>query len=82
MSTALLLVARPEGVPLWLVLVTAALAAATVGLTVLGAVPAHDRLARYDEQTLDRLLRAAAWRTGAWSGGSVGAAAMLVLAAR
>ncbi len=79
-TAALLLLSRPAGVPLWLVGLTAVLAAATVGLTVLGAVPAHDRLASYDEQTLARLLRASAWRTAAWAGGSVCAATMLVLA--
>lgn len=82
-TTALLLLARPDGVPLWLVGVTAVLAATTVVLTLLGAVPAHDSLGRsYDGRTLARLLRASAWRTVGWSGGSVCAAVMLVLAAR
>lgn len=56
---------------LGLVLPIAALAAATVALTVLGAVPAHGALSSYDDRTVDRLLRASAWRTAAWTAGAV-----------
>lgn len=61
---------------LWLVLPIAALAASTVAFTVLGAVPAHKDLTSYDDMTVDRLLRASAWRTAAWT---LGAALSLVL---
>ena len=79
-TTAALLLARPRGVPLWLVLLAAALALATVVLTVLVAVPLHGRLQPYDE-TLARRLVATSWlRTLAWTGGALCAGAMLLAA--
>ena len=50
-----------------LVVPVAALAAAAVVLTVLGAVPAHTRLSTYDDEAVSRLMRASAWRTAAWT---------------
>lgn len=81
-TTAVLLVARPDHVPGWLALLTGAFAGVTVAVTVLGAIPAHDRLSGFDAQTVRRLLRASWWRTAAWCGGSACAAAMLLVAAR
>jgi hypothetical protein len=60
-----------RGDDLLLVAPLAALAAATVALTVLGAVPAHTRLAVYDDAALASLRRLHAWRTAAWSTGAV-----------
>lgn len=82
LTTATLLVAPPSGVPRWLTALTGVLAAITVAVTVLGAVPAHDRLDRFDAGLVDRLLRASRWRTAAWAGGSGCAATMLLLASR
>ena len=64
---------------LLLVVPEALLAAASVALTVLGAVPAHTRLGVFDESLLSSLRRAHAWRTAAWS---VGALLSLVLVSR
>jgi hypothetical protein len=47
------------------------LALATVALTVLGAVPLHQRLSDYDDDLVRRLLVVSAWRTAAWTGGAV-----------
>ena len=71
LTLAMLLLRRPEGVPLPLLLVTGALAATTVAVTVLSSVPLHTRLASgYDDALARRLvatnwLRTAAWTTGA-----------------
>ncbi len=76
-----LLVARPDGVPLWLVLLAGAAAAGTVACTAAGAVPVHARLGNgYSAQLHRRLRRADAWRTAAWSAAAVCAIAMLLLA--
>lgn len=72
--TVVWLLARAEH--LELVVPIAVLAGATVALTLLGAVPAHARLAAFDTQTLATLRRFHAWRTAAWS---AGAALCLVL---
>jgi hypothetical protein len=53
------------------VVALAVLAAATVVLTVAGAVPAHARLATRDPRTLRTLLRANLWRTLAWTASAV-----------
>lgn len=80
--TALLLVDRPTGVPLWLVLLTGALAAATVVVTVLVSVPLHTSLSTWDPVAAQRLIDTNWLRTVAWSGGAVCSVAMLVLHAR
>lgn len=77
-TTLLLLLRRPDGVPLWLVLLAAALAAATVAVTLLVSVPAHERLVPYDVAAAHRLLSTNWLRTAAWTGGSVCAVAMLL----
>ncbi len=79
-TLAALLVDRPRGVPLALVLAAGALGLATVLLTVGRAVPLHGRLQPYDAGFVTQLLRASAWRTAAWTAGLVTAAAMLLTA--
>ncbi|GAA3226427.1 hypothetical protein GCM10017691_15980 [Pseudonocardia petroleophila] len=69
-SVGALLLASP-----WEHAALGALAAAGVGLTVLGAVPAHDRLDA--DRDLRRLLRANLLRTLAWTVATVVAAAQL-----
>jgi hypothetical protein len=76
-----LLLDRPAGVPLWLVLVAAALGLTTVGVTLVWSVPLHGRLQPYDERAATRLLGTNRWRTAAWTAGLVVAAAMVLLAA-
>lgn len=75
-----LLLTRPDGVPLWLVLLGGVFAAATVATTVVGAVPVHVRLAEFDPTLLRRLLRWHAVRTVAWTASAACGVAMLVLA--
>jgi hypothetical protein len=77
-----LLIDRPADDPLWLVLLTAVAAAATVVTTVVGAVPIHTRLATFDPLLLRRLLRWHAARTLAWTASAAGGVALLVLASR
>ncbi len=79
-TCALLLLRRPAGVPLALVLLAGALGLATVVLTVGVAVPLHARLVPYDAAVARRLLRAHALRTTAWTVGGGCATAMLLLA--
>jgi hypothetical protein len=56
----------------------AVLAAATMILTVAGAVPAHTRLATTrDPATLRALLRANLWRTLAWTSSTAAASAVV-----
>ncbi len=63
-----------------LVLLTAALAAATVAVTAAVSVPLHRRLDHaYDDATVRRLIATNWWRTAAWT---AGAACSLVLLAR
>lgn len=70
-AVAGLLLTRPGP----LVVLAAAAAAVTVAVTVLGAVPLHTRLAEgWDRGVVDRLIRAHAVRTAAWT---VAAAASL-----
>lgn len=80
-TLALLLVDRPAGVALWLVLLAAALGLLTVAVTVLSSVPLHGRLQPYDPALARRLLATNRLRTAAWTGGAVCAAAMLLQAA-
>ena len=79
-TLALLLVAPPAGVPYGLVLLAAALGLVTVGVTAAVSVPLHNRLQPYDEQAARRLLRTNWWRTAAWTGSALCAAAMLLAA--
>lgn len=80
-TTAVLLVWRPTGVPFWLPAVAAVFGAATVAVTVGVSVPCHRRLsAGYDDAVLDRLVRTNWYRTVAWSAGGVVAAVMVLLA--
>ncbi len=76
-TLAVLLLRRPAGVPLALVLVAAALGLATVAVTVLASVPAHGRLVPYDRATADRLIATNWLRTAAWTGGAACALALL-----
>ena len=79
-TLGLLLLSRPDGVPLALVLVAATLGLVTVAVTVVESVPLHTRLATYDEALARRLLRTHGLRTAAWTGGAACAAAMLLTA--
>lgn len=81
LTLAALLVRRPAGVPLLLLLTTGALAAATVVVTALWSVPLHGRLARGYDDALARRLVSTNWlRTAAWTGGAVCALTMLGVA--
>lgn len=76
-----LLVTRPDGVGLGLVLLAGVAAVASVAWTALGAVPVHTRLGDGFDRRLHRLLlRANAWRTGAWTLAAGVALVMLVTA--
>ena len=78
LTLAALLVRRPAGVPLLLLLATGALAAATVVVTALWSVPLHGRLALgYDDALVRRLISTNWLRTAAWTAGAVGALTML-----
>lgn len=79
-TLAVLLVARPDGVPLPLVLIAAALGLATVAVTVLSSVPLHSRLQPYDDRLARRLVATNWLRTAAWTAATACAAAMLLLA--
>lgn len=80
LTLAALLVRRPDGTTLPLLLLTGALAATTVGVTVLSSVPLHSRLGSgYDDVLARRLITTNWLRTAAWN---AGAACALVLAAR
>lgn len=73
-----LLVRRPDGVDLPLLLVVAVLAAVPVLVTVAVSVPMHGRLSRgWDDGAWRRLVRTSWWRTAAWTAGAV-CAALLV----
>lgn len=77
-TLAALLLRRPEGLPLPLLLLTGVLAATTVAVTAVWSVPLHGRLAAGYDDALARRLVATNWlRTAAWTGG---AACSLVLA--
>ena len=71
-ALALLLVRRPDGTSLPLLLLTGVLAATTVAVTVLSSVPLHTRLAGgYDEAVARRLVTTNWLRTAAWTAGAV-----------
>ncbi len=64
-----------------LLLLTGALALATVGVTVAVSVPLHTRLgAGYDDATARRLVRTNWLRTAAWTAGTACAAALVLQA--
>jgi hypothetical protein len=75
-----LLVVRPDGVPLWLMLLAVFLGAVTVAVTVLSSVPLHRQLQTYDRARVDRLNATHRLRTAAWTAGSACGAAMVLLA--
>ncbi len=80
LTLAALLVRRPAGTSMALLLVTGVLAATTVAVTVLSSVPLHGRLAGgYDDALARRLISTNWLRTAAWS---AGAACSLVLVAQ
>ena len=80
-TCALLLVARPEGVPFWLVALAGLCGLATVVVTLAVSVPCHRRLAQgYDTATLRRLVATNWYRTGAWTLGGVVAVGMVLIA--
>ncbi len=68
-ATGWVLLAPPAGVPRWLAVVGAVLAAATVLVTVLVSVPQHGALADgFDPEAHARLVTTNWWRTVAWTG--------------
>lgn len=78
-TTAWILLARPVGVPSWMVLTAAAFAAATVAVTVFVSVPQHDVLGDgFDAVAHATLVRTNWWRVVAWSGHATLAVWMLV----
>ena len=80
-TTAWLLVNRPDGVGLGLVATAAACGVVTVAVTVAVSVPCHRRLSGgYDAAVLRRLVVTNWWRTAAWTLGGV-VAALMVLSA-
>lgn len=79
-TLGLLLLSRPSGVPLALVLAAAVLAIVPVVVTVVESVPLHSRLATYDEVLARRLLRTHGLRTAAWTGSALCAVVMLLTA--
>jgi hypothetical protein len=68
---AALLLRRPDGVPLPLLLVTGVLAATTVVVTAASSVPLHGRLSQgYDDAVARRLVATNWLRTAAWTAGA------------
>ena len=79
-TLAALLLRRPVGLPLPLLLLTGVLAATTVAVTAVWSVPLHGRLADgYDDALARRLIGTNWLRTAAWTAGAV---CSLVLLAR
>lgn len=79
-TTAWVLLARPPGVPLWTAVTAAALAVATVLVTLGVSVPQHTVLGSgFDTVAHATLVRTNWWRTVAWSGHAGLAVWMLVL---
>ena len=72
---------RPQGVPLWLVLVSGAFLVFIWVITLFVQVPLHGRLGGgFDRQAVTRLVQSNWWRTAAWSVRGVAVGAMLALA--
>lgn len=81
LALAALLLRRPDGLPLALLLLTGVLAATTVAVTAVWSVPLHGRLAAGYDDALARRLVATNWlRTAAWTGGAACALTMAGLA--
>lgn len=81
LTTALLLVAPPAGVPGRQVLIAAVTAAVPVLVTVGWSVPAHARLAQgFDAVVHARLVRTNWLRTSAWTAHAVNAVVLLLTA--
>lgn len=77
LTCAILLVARPPGVPFLLAAAAGVCGAATVAVTVGVSVPCHRSLSTgYDPAVLERLVTTNWWRTTAWTVGGVVAVAM------
>ena len=75
---AVLLVRRPDGVPLPLALLAAGLGLATVALTLGVQVPLHTRLSQaYEERAALRLLRSNRLRVLAWTAAAATGVAMV-----
>jgi hypothetical protein len=82
LTCAVLLVWRPQGVPLVAALAAGLCGAVTVAVTVAVSVPCHRSLsAGYDAGVLARLVRTNWWRTAAWTIGGAVAVVMLLVAA-
>jgi len=82
-TTVLLLLAPPEGVPRWMVWTAAVLAAIPVVVTIAYSVPAHAVLGAGFEADAHRRLVSTNWlRTTAWTAHGVVAMGMVVLALR
>ncbi len=82
-TCALLLLRRPEGVPVGLTLLAGALGLATVGVTAGFSVPLHTRLgAGFDPALVRRLLGTNRLRVAAWTGAAGVALWMAVLGSR
>lgn len=81
LSLVALLLRRPAGVPLPLLLLTGALAATTVVVTAASSVPLHRSLSHgYDHKVAGQLVAANWLRTAAWTAGAVCSLAMVGLA--
>lgn len=82
-TTLLLVLTPPEGVPGWMVWAAAVLAAIPVAVTVAYSVPAHTVLgAGFDADAHRRLVTTNWLRTAAWTAHSVVAMGIVVLALR
>jgi hypothetical protein len=82
-TTLALLLSPPAGVPRWLVLLAAMLAAVPVLVTMTMSVPAHQALAAGFDATAHARLVGTNWlRTLAWSAHGVVATVLLVLTAQ
>lgn len=81
LAAAALLVTRPPGVGLGLVLLAAACAAATVVVTLAASVPSHQQLdGAYDTRAQRRLVRTNWLRTAAWTAAAALGAVMVARA--
>lgn len=83
LTTAALLLSRPDGLPTWLVWAAGVLAAIPVAVTVLVSVPAHSALAGgFDAAAHARLVGTNWLRTAAWTAHGAVAVAMLAVLLR
>jgi hypothetical protein len=82
-TCALLLLARPDGVPLWVALLAGALGLATVVLTLAVQVPLHTRLGQgWDAALAARLVATNRLRTAVWTAAAAVALVALDLGSR